>query len=169
MKSLLFIWRAGTRTARTPIELYMTSWWRHQMETFSVLLALCAGNSPVPGKFPAHRPVTRSFDIFFDLRLNKRLSKQSWGWWFEMPPWSLWRHCNVTTNSDTSGTAWAPLLFFPLWRSLWKRPHALIRISIPTSMKRRHGYHSPKFNADASVTLHDANYVILMNTCIWIF
>ena len=47
---------------------------------FSALLALCAGNSPVPGEFPAQRPVTRSFDVFFDLRLNKRLSKQSRGW-----------------------------------------------------------------------------------------
>ena len=69
-------------------------WWRHQMETFSALLAICAGNSPVPGEFPAQRPVTHSFDVFFDLRLNKRLSKQTWGWWFEMPPWSLWRQCN---------------------------------------------------------------------------
>ena len=50
------------------------------METFSALLAICAGNSPVPGEFPAQRPVTRSFDVFFDLRPNKRLSKQSWGW-----------------------------------------------------------------------------------------
>ena len=50
------------------------SWWRHQMETFSALLAICAGNSPVPGEFLAQRPVTRSFDVFFDLRLNKRLS-----------------------------------------------------------------------------------------------
>ena len=58
------------------------AWWRHQMETFSALLAICAGNSPVPGEFPAQRPVTRSFDVLFDLRLNKRLSKQSWGWWF---------------------------------------------------------------------------------------
>ena len=49
------------------------------METFSALLAICAGNSPVPGEFPAQRPVTRSFDVYFDLRLNKRLSKQSWG------------------------------------------------------------------------------------------
>ena len=45
------------------------------METFSVLLALCAGNSPVPGEFPSQRPVTQSFDVFFDLRLNKRFSK----------------------------------------------------------------------------------------------
>ena len=53
------------------------SWWRHQMETFSALLAICAGNSPVPGEFPSQRPATRSFDVFFDLRPNKRLSKQS--------------------------------------------------------------------------------------------
>ena len=47
------------------------------METFSALLAICAGNSPVPGEFLTQRPVTRSFDVFFDLRLNKRLSKHS--------------------------------------------------------------------------------------------
>ena len=46
------------------------------METLSVLLALCEGNSPVPGEYPAWKPVTRSFDVFFDLRMNKRLSKQ---------------------------------------------------------------------------------------------
>ena len=70
------------------------AWWRHQMETFSALLTLCAGNSPVTGEFTAQRPVTRSFDVFFDLRLNRRLSKQPWVWWFEMPLCSLWRHCN---------------------------------------------------------------------------
>ena len=64
------------------------------METFSALLALCAGNAPVPGEFPSQRPVTRGFDVFFDLRLNKPLSKQLWGWWFETPSRSLWRHCN---------------------------------------------------------------------------
>ena len=49
------------------------------METFSALLAICAGNSPVPGDFFTQRPVTRSFDVNFDLRPNKRLSKQLWG------------------------------------------------------------------------------------------
>ena len=68
--------------------------WHNQMETFSALLALCAGNSPFAGEFPAQRPVTRSFDAFFDLRLNKRFSKQPWGWWFETPSCSLLRHCN---------------------------------------------------------------------------
>ena len=70
------------------------TWWRHQMETLSALLAVCAGNSPVLGVFTAQRPVTRSFDVFFDLRLNKRLSKQSWGWWFETLSRQFWRHCN---------------------------------------------------------------------------
>ena len=59
------------------------------------LLALCVGNSPVSGEFPAQRPVTRSFDVFLDLRLTKRLSKQSWGWWFETPSRPSWRHNNV--------------------------------------------------------------------------
>ena len=54
-------------------------------KTLSALLAICAGNSLTTGEFPALRPVTRSFNVFIDLRLNKRLSKQSWGWWFETP------------------------------------------------------------------------------------
>ena len=72
-----------------------SSWWRHQMETFSALLAICVGNSPVTGEFPTQRPVTRRFDLFFDLGLNERLSKQSQGWWFETPPRPLWRHSNA--------------------------------------------------------------------------
>ena len=73
---------------------FCKTWWRHQMETFSALLAHCVGNSPVTGEFPAQRPVTRSFAVFFDLHLNKRLSKQSWGWWFETSSRTLCRHCN---------------------------------------------------------------------------
>ena len=65
------------------------SWWRHQMETFSALLIRCAGNSPLTGEFPSQRPMPRSFGVFFDLRLNKQVSKQSIGWWFEMPSSSL--------------------------------------------------------------------------------
>ena len=78
------------------------------METFSALPAICAGNSPVTGEFPAQRPVTSSFDVFFDLRLNKRLSKQSWGWWFETPSHPLWRHCNdlsICYSSDNLALA----------------------------------------------------------------
>ena len=59
---------------------------------FRVTGPLC-GEFTGPGEFPAKRPVTRSFDIFFDLRLNKWLSKQSWGWWFETLSRPLWRHC----------------------------------------------------------------------------
>ena len=70
-------------------------WWRYQMETFSALLTICAGNSPVTGEFPTQRPVTRSVDVIFDLDLNKRLSEQSWGWWSETPSCLIWRHSNV--------------------------------------------------------------------------
>ena len=98
------------------------SGWRHQMETFSALLALCARNSPVTGEFPAQRPVTRSFDVFFGLRLNKRLSQQSWSWWFETPSCPLWRHCNVNV-------AWLHLAFTKMSSIQW------LKISSP-----RHGY-----------------------------
>ena len=74
---------------------FISSWWHHQIKTISALLAICAGNSPVPDEFPAQRPVTRSFHVFFDLRLDKRLSKHSWGWWFETLSRPLWCHSNV--------------------------------------------------------------------------
>ena len=78
-------------------------WWRHQAETFSALLAICAGNSPVTGEFPTQRPVTRSFDGYFNLRVNKQWSKQSWGWWFETPSCPLWRQSNdIVTFLDDS-------------------------------------------------------------------
>ena len=86
---------------------------------------LCAGNSPVIGEFPAQRPVTQSFDVFLDLRLNKRLNKQLWGWWFETPSGSLWLHCNVKSISCEGGarhivsTAWCKTAVSPLsthWR-----------------------------------------------------
>ena len=92
------VWNHWQKTFHEVVFVHVSymklSWWLHQMEIFSALLALCAGNSLVTSKFPAQRPVTRSFDIFFDLRLNKRLSKKSLGCWCETPSCSLWRHCN---------------------------------------------------------------------------
>ena len=79
----------------------LNSWWRHQMETFSALLVISAGNSPVTGELPTQRSVTRSFDVFFDLRLNKRLSS-------ETPSWSLWRQCNVTPGPQRPGGSKIP-------------------------------------------------------------
>ena len=64
----------------TAWSMSVVPWWRHQMETFSTSLAICA----VTGEFSAQRPVTLSFDAFFDPRLNKRLSIQSWNWWFDL-------------------------------------------------------------------------------------
>ena len=73
------------------------------METFPALLPLCEGNPPVPGGFPSQRPVTGSFDVFFDLRLNNPLGKHSRRWWFKTPPGSLWRHSNVTNGMEHRG------------------------------------------------------------------
>ena len=73
----------------TPVYIMMTS---SNGNIFRVTGPLCR---EFTGEFPPQWPVTRSFDIFFDLCLIKRLSKPSWGWWFETPPRALWRHCNV--------------------------------------------------------------------------
>ena len=87
-----------SRIVYTPRLHVWPPWWRHQMEAYSGLLALCARNSPVTAEFPTQRPVTRSFDVFFDLCLNKRLTKQSWSLWFETPSCPLWCHCNATAH-----------------------------------------------------------------------
>ena len=63
------IWEA--RTMKSPTEQHfapfqlITPWWRHERETYSVLLALCMGNSPVTGEFPSQRPVTRTLMFSF--------------------------------------------------------------------------------------------------------
>ena len=77
------------------------------------------GNSPVPGEFPAQRPVTRSFDVFFDLRLHKRLSKQSWGWWFEAPSRPLWRHSNVHWEWREQKSKRITFLRNASWNRVW--------------------------------------------------
>ena len=59
---------------------------------------LCEGNPTVTGRFPSQRPVMRSFDVFFDLRRTKRLSKQWRRRWFETPSRSLYHHCNDSGN-----------------------------------------------------------------------
>ena len=101
-----------TRSALGP-----NPWWRHQMETFSALLW---GNSPITREFPSKMPVTRSFGVLFDVRLNKRLSKQPWGWWFETPSGSLWRHCNVDPIlSMCSGITLFKLLPYPPGANAW--------------------------------------------------
>ena len=69
---------------------------------FHVTGHLC-GVSSVTSEFPAQRLVTRSFDVFFDLPLNKWLSKQLWGWWFEMPSCPLWCHCNGSARTIPYG------------------------------------------------------------------
>ena len=83
-----FLWNAITAFShwcQQPYTLTFPLWWRHQMETFSALLVFCAGNSPITGEFPAQGLVKRSLDVSSDLRLNRNLSKRSWGWWFETP------------------------------------------------------------------------------------
>ena len=78
----------------TVMGLYLNMMTSSNGNIFRVTGPLC-GEFTGPRWIPCtQRPVTQSFDVFFDLCLNKRLSKQSWGWWFETPPRPLWRHRN---------------------------------------------------------------------------
>ena len=82
---------------------------------FRVTGHLC-GEFTGPGEFPTQRPVTRSFDVYFDLRPNKRLSKHSWGWWFETLSSPLWRHRNdLSTWLNTIHLLWIYLKLLLLW------------------------------------------------------
>ena len=90
------------------------------MQTFSALLVLCSWSSLVTGEFPSQRPVTRSFDVFFDLYLNKRLSKQTRHWWFETPLRSSYRHSNIKIMLQINHKTWL-LAAKPCWyRTLMK-------------------------------------------------
>ena len=58
-----WVWNLLIGWAHTQNDSWCT-WWRHQIKTFSALLAICAGNSPVTGEFTSERPVTGCFDVF---------------------------------------------------------------------------------------------------------
>ena len=134
-------WRLSLRSSKMLLESYFNAkrksrmkwspewpvrtWWRHQIETFSALLALWARNSSVTGEFPAQRPVKQSFDAFFALRLDKRLSKQSWGWWFGTPSPPLWRNCNdIFFLANTFHSA--PPTNVSCWPDGWGRNFVII-------------------------------------------
>ena len=97
------LWLTDRHTGRQTWSAYRAARcsWIYMMTSsngnISALLAMCLRNSPVTGEFPAQRPVTRSFDVFFDLRLNKWLNKQSLGWCFATPSRPLWRRCIENT------------------------------------------------------------------------
>ena len=93
-----------------------STWWRHQMENFPRYRPF------LREKFAAQRPVMRSFDAFLDLRSNKWLSKQSWGWWFEMPSRPIWCHSNGSTGDDLlSCHPW--YILAPSVDNSWQRQH----------------------------------------------
>ena len=85
----------------SPLAIYTApEWYKFMMTPSNGNIFLVTGH--LCGPFTGHRWIPRTtasdvlgFDVFFDLRMNKRLSKQSRGWWFETLLGSLWRHCNV--------------------------------------------------------------------------
>ena len=101
-----FFWWYLTRLS---LFLGWCTWWRHQMETFSALLAIRAGNSPVFGEFPAQRPVTRSFDVFFDCTWINR--------WVNNDESGDFRR--YRTHYDVIVMVWLNLLYRYFHRHVW--------------------------------------------------
>ena len=86
----------GLRKRNSDTRLNTYSRWRHQMETFSALLALCVrGIHRSLVNFPHNGRWRGALMFSLICAINKRFSKQSRGWWFETPSHSLWCHCNV--------------------------------------------------------------------------
>ena len=101
VKNIIIIWFVVLGVSLGPaLQTYWLLWCREYFDDV-IIWSIFRVTGPLCGEFTGHRwiprmrPVTRSFDVFFDLCLNKGLSKQSWGWWFETPLCSLWRHCNA--------------------------------------------------------------------------
>ena len=120
--------------------------WKH----FFALLAFCAGKSPVTDEFSGQRLVVRTFDVFFNLRLNKRLAKQSWGWWSETPSMALirtsfkWPH--RFENNDT---------FYRVhWQSLFINQEmftkCMMRDTRPSKMEIKNTWYKCLWNLDIS-------------------
>ena len=120
------------------------------MESFYTLLAICVGNSPVTGEFPEQMPVTWSFDVFFDLRLNKRLSKQSWGWWFETPLRPLWRHCNAVRTIILNHIQWFNMMTY---NTSWRPAHLTQNMD---------SLYSEFYSRDISMNMNFVNFLDLM-------
>ena len=117
------------------------------METFSALLAMCVGNSPIPGEFPSQRPVTRSFDVFFDLRLDEWLSKRSRGWWIETPSRPSWRHSNA--HGLCFVVVWcrsvSPISYWRCWLIDTERSYDSLNASEAIHDDVIKGKHSPRY------------------------
>ena len=110
------------------------------VQGISGMMTSLSGNTD---EFPAQRPVTRSFDVFFDLHLNKRLNKQPWGWWFETQSCLLWRHCTRIIECMDAYWLVLPISFTTISLTLRQLKYRLyicvIFVCISYSIRRHHG------------------------------
>ena len=117
---------------------------------------MTSSNGNIFREFPAKRPVTRSFDVFFDLCLNKRLSKQSWGWWSETLSCSLWRHSNVIGIVGNAGSTYPCLLWGILYHP--GRDHTLYGLGQwGKALHSNASFHWPSPHPERSLSRHVRN------------
>ena len=125
-------------------------------DIFRVTCPLC-GEFTGPGEFSTQRPVTRSLDVFFDLRLNKRLSKQAWGWWLETPSWSLWRQCNEICLTQVIASCVKPHKY-----GFWgRRAHSQCYVSISEHWEGTNDVKRPVCNIFHISSLRKITYIYI--------
>ena len=131
------------------------------MEIISALLAICAGIHR------SQRPVTRSFGVFFDLRLNKRLSKQSWGWWFDTSSRPLGHRCNVKVPIHTQLYSWLiqELVVKRIQCSVFDVINSLLQWLYAYTHSKVHG---PNMGPTWFLPAPGGPHVGLMNFAIWV-
>ena len=154
---VLFCLKNPSTRFTSSITIHQTMMTSSNGNIFRVTGLLC-GEFTGPGEFPAQRPVTRSSDVFFDLRLNKRLSKQPWGWWFETPSWSLWRQCNAFLNDV--------LWWWHRLQSITFTIYIMHKIRIFSGFVSR--YHIKTCGMDFGAKFQNARNVIQMNTLLFL-
>ena len=137
---------------------------------FRVTGPLC-GEFTGPGEFLTQRPVTRSFDVSFDLRLNKRLSKHTWGWWFETLSGPLWRQRNeqrIQVKSKSKPSSWKRRRFLLtsclIWLAIVTAQHPVLVLNRWLNSQLTQRFYNPTetpvvmYNSkNASVNKHQLN------------
>ena len=127
--------------------------------------ARCAGNSSVTGEIPLTKASDAKLDVFYDQRLNTRLSKQSWGWWFETLSRSLRRYCNE------------PLVFKEYWKAQNPKPSPFlhnrnssfcVQSGHMMTLEFISSYHSEisKYTSRCNI-LRNVNFLSIILECVW--
>ena len=117
---------------------FIDTWWRHQMEAFPRHWPFVRGIHRSPVNSPHKGQWRGALMLYFVLHLNKRLSKQSWGWWFETPSRPLWRHCNIAKETWKMMSIY---IYIAIYMYMYMCMHMYMCMYICLCVRRLKGYY----------------------------